>query len=161
MLLRQVPPLALVLVVLLLLLGGAVGKPPPKPKMGSELSGDAEIAARRCAICEYVVDSLDKRIRNDFREGKTMEVGWRMDDVDKGGKRRIAKGLSEAGFLEHLEASCAQSTLMPSLLYENEGALRLVDANITNRHHPDFPHTCVPAGGRARAGGNGWGGRWE
>ncbi len=141
--LPQLGQLLAVVLILLLRLDAAVGKPPPPVPMGSALSGEAEVAARRCAVCEYVVDSLDKRIRKDFREGKTIEVGWRMDDVDRGGKRRIAKGLSEAGFLEHLEAACAQHTIMPSLLYEKEGALRLVDANITSSKHPDFEHTCV------------------
>lgn len=83
-------------------------------------------------------------MQDDFRANKTIEFGWRMSDVDpsKKTRRNIAYGLSEIGFLEHLEDVCDTNRILGALLYERDGSLKLVDENINDHSDPRFEHTC-------------------
>ena len=61
----------------------------------------------------------------------------------KKNKQYIPYGLSELGFLEHLEEVCAQNTVLSSLLYEKGNQVRLSNEGIVDPKDPDFEHTCV------------------
>ena len=144
------------------------------------LGAAVELAARRCAICEFVVEGLDKRIRvrfgdvefalltsmlvqlplsisvvcsllvrfcswyqDDFRNERWIHIDGRLQKQKKPDKGRVPYGLSELGFLEHLEETCSRKSVLSALLMEKKEALKLADVGITDEEDPRFQDSYV------------------
>eukprot|EP01043_Picozoa_sp_COSAG02_P065910 COSAG02_NODE_10091_length_2026_cov_30.551529_1_plen_115_part_10 len=64
-------------------------------------------AARKCAVCDWMVGHLQQRADEEAAAGTSYEMGWRLKDDGTRVAKRIAWAQSELGFGAAVEAACA------------------------------------------------------
>jgi hypothetical protein len=64
-------------------------------------------AARKCAVCDWMVGHLQQRAEEEEAKGTSFEMGWRLKDDGTRVAKRVSWAQSELGFGAAVEAACA------------------------------------------------------
>ena len=118
---------------------GKKGKKSQKNKKkikGRRSSRGASSGAVACAVCEYLVTTLDSQIKLSLSQDRSFESGFRLNAKGVRETQKLPYAHSQTGFMEILEQACAPERLlgqgivpMPAESGETEGAFRLLSTD--------------------------------
>jgi hypothetical protein len=90
--------------VLLLLL---LAVTPAEAKKKTKTKASSGSAARKCAVCSWMVEHLQARAAEEAAKGTSFEMGWRLKDDGTRVAKQVPWAQSELGFGTTIEAACA------------------------------------------------------
>ena len=94
------------LLLALLLLACCPTATPGKAKKKKVTSQASPAAARRCAVCAFLVEHLRDRAEEAAAAGTSYEMGWRLKPDGTRVEKRVPWAESELGFGAAVEAAC-------------------------------------------------------